>query len=340
MKIPPRNIDAFIKKPDPAVRAVLVYGPDQGLIQERAGALGRGIVADLNDPFNAATLTADQLRDDPARLGDEAFAISMMGGARLVRVMDAADALTPLLKAYLASPADGTLVVLTADALGSKSGLRRLFENAPNAAAIPCYLAEAGTLQTQIRQEIQKAGYAIESDAAAWLAQQLTGDHLMARSEIEKLVLYMANTPPGTRITLDDAQACCGQGGARSLDDLVFAAGGNQPDIAMRSFRQLIDEGTPLIVIQRSLQTHFRRLHYVHALLAAGDTLDGAMKQLNPQVFYKWVDSFRAQIHRWSPGALEDILTRLAQVEADCKKTGTPAETLTAQAILSLAARR
>lgn len=340
MKIPPRNLDAFIKKPDPAVRAVLVYGPDRGLMQERSALIGKSVVADLNDPFNVAVLSGDALLADPARLPDEAFALSMMGGNRLIRVEDAGDALSPLLKEYLAKPSPGSLVVLQGGELGTKSALRRLFENAPNAASIPCYLAEAGSVQSLIRQSVQEGGYAIDADAAGWLAQQLTGDTQMARAEINKLLIYMANTPQGTRITLEDAQACCGLGGARSLDDLVYAAGGGNPEMALRSFRQLVDEGIPVITIQRSLQYHFRRLHYVRSLMADGLPLEAAMGQLNPKIFFKWESPFREQVGRWSMGALEAILSRLAQLEADCKQTGTPDETLTAQAILSLSARR
>src|SRR5688500_6645970 len=144
MKIPPRNIEAFVKKPDPAVRAVLVYGPDHGLMQERAATIGRTVVADLNDPFNVAVLNGGILKDDPARLRDEAFAISMMGGNRLIRVEEAGDSLTTLLKDYLASPASGSMIVLQADDLGARSSLRKLFETAPNAGAIPCYAAEIG----------------------------------------------------------------------------------------------------------------------------------------------------------------------------------------------------
>jgi DNA polymerase-3 subunit delta len=340
MKIPPRALDAFVKKPDPAVRAVLIYGPDHGLMQERAALIGRTVVADLNDPFNVAVLSAGILKDDPARLRDEASAISMMGGNRLIRVEDAGDALTTLLKDYLSGPAEGCLIVLQADDLGARSSLRKLFETAPNAAAIPCYVADAGDVQTLIRQGIQQAGYAIDPDACAWLGQQLTGDRLMARGEIDKLTLYMADRPGGATVTLEDAQACCGQGGTRSLDDLVYAAGGGNPDLAMRAFRQLVDEGTPVITIHRTLQNHFRRLHYTLSLMAEGLPMGEAVKSLNPRIFFKWEESFRDQLNRWSMGSIDVTLSRLARLEADCKQTGAPVETLTAQAILSLSAKR
>ena len=40
MKIQPARAEAFIAKPDPTIRAVLFYGPDAGLVRERATEAG------------------------------------------------------------------------------------------------------------------------------------------------------------------------------------------------------------------------------------------------------------------------------------------------------------
>ena len=56
MKVSAGRVDGFIAQPDPAVRAVLIYGPDSGLIRERSLTLSRSIVEDLNDPFRVAEL--------------------------------------------------------------------------------------------------------------------------------------------------------------------------------------------------------------------------------------------------------------------------------------------
>jgi DNA polymerase-3 subunit delta len=89
MKLAFRQIEPFVKQPDVKARVILIYGPEPGLMKERSAIIGRTIVADLNDPFNAVTLSAEALIADPARLMDEAAAMSMMGGARLIRIEDA-----------------------------------------------------------------------------------------------------------------------------------------------------------------------------------------------------------------------------------------------------------
>ena len=68
MKISARQADGFVKQPDPKVRAVLVFGPDSGLVRERAETLAHGVVDDLSDPFRVAELDSSAVAKDPALL--------------------------------------------------------------------------------------------------------------------------------------------------------------------------------------------------------------------------------------------------------------------------------
>lgn len=66
------EIDRFLARPDPAIRAVLIHGKDRSGVGERAGILCRAITPDLNDPFNVTLLTDSDIDGDEARL-DEAL---------------------------------------------------------------------------------------------------------------------------------------------------------------------------------------------------------------------------------------------------------------------------
>lgn len=338
MKLKGRQIEAFVRAPDPAARVILVYGPDTGLVRERGALMGKTVVADLNDPFNAAVLSGDSLAADPARLADEANAMSMMGGNRLVRVENAGDSLTALVKDYLKTPSAHNLVILEAGELSTRSSLRLLCEKAANAAAVPCYVEDERDLAPLIRDMLRESGLSIDHGTAALFAARIAGDRARVRSEIEKLATYKgADKSP---VSAEDVDACCGDAGMQSLDALVFGTGGGKAEAALRAFRTLTQEGMPVIAVLRALQNHFRRLHYAAALTASGMPQEEAMKALSPPVFYKNESDFRAQMNRWSPPALQQALQKLAALEAQCKKTGMPDETLCAQALLSLSRGR
>ena len=75
MKITGARIEAFLRNPDPKSVAVLVFGPDRGLVRERGATIARAVVDDPADPFRVVELSGGSLKSDPARLGDEAAAV-------------------------------------------------------------------------------------------------------------------------------------------------------------------------------------------------------------------------------------------------------------------------
>src|SRR5260221_11398339 len=89
MKIEPRQAEAFLKKPDPRIRGVVIYGSDDGLVAERAVALAKTVCADLKDPFRVVDIPGDVLKGDPARLADEFSAMSLIGGRGVIPVRPA-----------------------------------------------------------------------------------------------------------------------------------------------------------------------------------------------------------------------------------------------------------
>lgn len=338
MKLSYREIEPFVQNPNRAARVVLVYGPDHGLMKERAAQIGKSVVADLNDPFNVIVLSSEIMLEDTARLSDEANAISMMGGDRLVRVEDASDKITPLIKDYLESASDTTLIVLEAGELSPRSTLRSLCEKAKNAAALPCYVEDERDLTRLIGDTVRGAGLQIDRDASSFLAANISGDRLKARGELEKLLTYKLDDQ--TPISLEDVRAVTAEAGALALDDLVYAVAGNAPDKALRTYGQLMNEGVNFVPVLRAMQNHFRRLHLARALMDEGHTAKEAMSKLSPPVFFKQEAAFTAQLQRWSPAKIAEILERIMALEAQCKTTGAPVETLCAQAILGISASR
>lgn len=338
MKLSYRDIEPFVKKPNPAARVILVYGPDSGLVGERCQIIGKTVVDDLNDPFNVAALSVDILAEDPARLGDEAGAISMMGGDRLIKINGGSDKLTTLLKSYLEDPSPSALVLVSAGDLGTRSSLRKLCESAKNAAAVPCYVEDERDLSRFIRETMQTANLRIDQDAVIWLAANISGDRGKVRSELEKLITYKGdeNSP----ISLADVQAACGAAGAQGFDDLVFSVAGRNSKAALKAYATLMEEGTAFIAILRSMQNHFRRLHQVKSAMQQGADMDMAMKKLSPPVFFKQAPAFRGQINTWSLPALHSVMAKITDLEAQCKQTGMPVEVLCSQAILAISKMR
>lgn len=334
MKLAPSRISAFLQRPDPEIRAVLVYGPDEGLVRERAGLLARTVCPDLQDPFRVAELTAATLAADPARLADEAAQLSLIGGRRVVRVRGTGDALAKLFGDFLASSAGEALVVAEAGELPARAALRRVFEEARHATAIACYPDTPRELAGLIRECLTDHRVTASRDALQFLTTQLGGDRLLTRSELEKLVIYAGE---GGRIELEDARLSVSDTAALELDDAVMAAAEGDAARVERVLGRVLQEGESPVTIIRALLRHLQRLHPLAARIARGAGVEEVLRAARPPVFFKQEDNFRRQLALWSEASLRPQLERLAKAELNMKTTGLPAETVCREAMLAVA---
>src|SRR5262249_25789833 len=137
------DVDAFVARPDPARRVVLVFGPDAGLVGERVRTLLAASVDDINDPFALARLDGEEPAAEPAGVAEEALTRPLFGGRRAVWVKAGSRNIAPAVEALLgdalfaASPT--CRVVIEAGDLRRNAPLRVVCERAKNAAALPCY---------------------------------------------------------------------------------------------------------------------------------------------------------------------------------------------------------
>ena len=178
---------------------------------------------------------------------------------------DATDTIAKTVEWFLDDPIGDALVVFAAGDLGPRSILRKIFEKADNAAALPCYADDARALDQVVRDTLKESGLSVEPDALAWLVDHLGGDRGLSRKELEKLALYKG-TDDGPVITMDDAMACIGDTAAFDMDDLVYAIGNGEQPTVQRVYGRMMAEGTNPISVLTAASRHLMRLHQVLGL--------------------------------------------------------------------------
>ncbi|HSA81032.1 MAG TPA: DNA polymerase III subunit delta [Geminicoccaceae bacterium] len=343
MKLGAQQVERFLRQP--SVPAVLVYGPDQGLVRERVERLVGVVLDDPKDPFRLTELSADALRGDPGRLLDEARALCLAGGRRVVRLRQASDQATAACRALLGLERLEALVVIDAGELGASSSLRRLIEGAPNAAALACYRDEGRDLGALVDRLLAEHDLEVEPEARGYLVEHLGADRGITRNEVAKLALYFddpaADRPARRRVTLEDAASVVGDSAALDLDDLVHAATSGEAAQVERCLDRLLGEGQAPVRLLRALALHLGRLHQLACRVEGGESIDQAIDRARPPIHFRRRPSFKAALRRWPAARAGMALSSLLDAEIGCKTTGWPAAALCRRAVLGvcLAAR-
>lgn len=337
MKLPYARIETFAKKPDSGVKAVLLYGPDAGLVAERGKQMLHATVDDLADPFRVVQFSFDDIKDDSARLCDEINAMSLMGGRRFIRIVDVASNIDQDLGNSILSSKSDTLVVFEAGDLAPTSSLRKFFESEANVVALPCYKDDMGTVRKVVEMRLREAGFMWDSDAVNYLARSFAGDRLVIISELEKLITYMGSEK---KITINCVKECVGDNVESSLDELCSAVAMRDLVQIEKNLQRILVEGVGAIAPIRSLLRYFFRMQIVRGNVANGMDEQQAIGSLRPPVFFKQMDSFKEHLRIWNAGAIDNMIMALNKLEAECKQTGSPAELILSRFLCITIARK
>jgi DNA polymerase-3 subunit delta len=324
--------DRFVARPPENLVAALFYGPDQGLVRERADRLAKSVCPDLRDPFRVSDLDESAILSDHALLADEAAALSMTGGRRVVRVRAAGNALAGLFESLFENEAGAALVVVEGGDLPKGASLREAFEEAKNAAAVACYPDSADSLAQLVRGALKAEGVAISDDALGEAVSLLGADRGMTRQQLEKLALYARGA---TRLEIADIRAIMGDEAEARAEEVCDAAGEGDWIRLDRALERLWAANTSPVGVVRVAIGHFQRLALVKS--GRGQDLETVMKR-RPAIHFSRASSFRAQAQRWSAHRLAETLDLLLETEALTKTTAVPAEAACARALFTVAA--
>jgi DNA polymerase-3 subunit delta len=335
------DVERFLKSPDKAFRAAVIYGRDRGGVRERADRLARAVTAHPDDPFDVALLTEDDV--DEGRLANELSAISMMGGRRLVRVRFSTEKIGPdrTVAEALAGHVEGrfnpdAFFLVEAGAIDRSSPLRKAAEKAAACATIPCYEDEPGDVARLVREALSADRVGLDAGALEMFVARMPRERGVARQEIERLALWLG-PGSGRTATAADLEAFLGVEPEASLADAASDAFGGKLGPAQAGLRRAAAEGEGGPAAVRAMGMHLARLRRILTLAQNGASLAEAAKASG--VFWKNEREVLRQARAWTLEHLLALHPEVLAADLACKTGGSPDHLLAERLALTIAGR-
>ena len=305
-----------------AIRAVLIYGPDAGQVDEFCDKAIEKLEIEKDNIFS---LDSGDLKEKQEALFAEACTPSMFGGNKLVIISNAGDSDSKLISELIEHPSLGATIVVTAGELRAGGGLRSSFEDGDKIAALPCYTDDARTLATLIQKDLFASGITqITPDAMAYMTSHLGGDRGITRSFLRKISLYVDDKK---MVELDDVEKCLPDTGAADTDEFLFSLTAGHIHQTMTALDRLFYDNAESNMLVRMLDMHFKRL------------LSAVVDGQKPRLFWKVEDKFNQAMKIWPEKEIVAVLIRLNELEKQLRTKGMPAEVLMRDFALKLSVR-
>lgn len=335
-EIKSHEFEGFIQKSARLYRVFLIYGPDRGLVSERAGVLAKSTGIALDDPFALVRLDASSLQNDPGRLLDEANTIGLFGGGKLIWVKGTGsekplgDSLALLAEA---APSDTTVIIEAGD-IKKGASLRKIAEQSRNIAAIPCYPDDARALNALIDRELGGEGLRITPAAREMLVEMIGGDRLASRNELQKLVLYGRGQQT---IDEDDVTAIIGDASAISTDEAIDAVLTGNRNGFFHAMRKITASKTPVFLVLQGCLRQFQMLDQMRAEMDGNRTpLAQVMQTMGRGIHFRRKPAVEQALKSWDGPSISREMNRLNNAILQTRQRPGLEESIALHTLLSL----
>jgi DNA polymerase-3 subunit delta len=331
MKASKASIGRVVDQPAPQVRFYLFHGPDEA----QSRALGERLLQALS--ATRFVVNAGAIKSDPAALADEAGAMSLFGGKRLIWIEPAGDEIAAGVEALLEAAAAESPVVAIAGSLRKTSALLKLAEGSDQAVAFAAYAPEGAEAERMVIEVGRRFGLKIAPPLAALVAESCGNDQAIVSQELQKLALYVDASPQSPKELDREAVAAVGaeltEGNLPGLADLALA--GELAELADELARlPHAAEGIPIV---RALQRRLLMLAPARARIERGDRSDAVMASFGKSLFWKDKGLIEKLLRLWDAKGLATVAERAGRLERELMFSPAPDQEALGEELLSIA---
>lgn len=310
-------------------------GPDEA----GASAAANELVAMLPDPGERIEMSGAELRGDPARLGDEARSSSLFGDLRHIWVRatgeDTLGALETLLATADAGAGAACPVIVVATGASDKSRTAKLLEKRKDAVVAMFYAPDLAAVTQSVRAMADAAGVQMGGELAERIARAANLDVRLAKSEVEKLALFLDASPQAPRradaAALDAIGAPCEDDGFAPLIDAVLGGDTARLGPELRRMREMsLNPVGTLLALER-------RTALLAKIAARGSGRSPNKDELTRLgVFWRDQQAVMQQAAIWRGPLLGRLADRLVDLHRRLFADNQAAETLLAQGLAGI----
>jgi DNA polymerase-3 subunit delta len=333
------NQGSFAQNLERAVRTCRVFyfcGPDEAGAHDAAQA----VIVRLPEGSERVDLAGSELKRDPVKLSDEARSTSLFGGTRYIFVRTVGDEACEAIEVLLDSPEEPCPVLIVATSATDKSRVAKLLLERSDALVAMFHAPELSSVTGSVRSMADAAGVRIDAAMAERIARGCALDTRMARSEIDKLALYLDATPQAPK-SADAAalDAITASNDDESFGGIVTTVLGGDAARVPGELARMRELGMSPVGLLLAFERRVAQLGQLAALLGRRSDIGAFVqsKKGSPLVFFRDTAEITNQLRRWRGKRLERLIDRLIALHRDLLANSQHADLLLAQGLTEIA---
>lgn len=309
MKVTQKNFAASAARAARDCRVFYFCGPDESGASDAAAR-----IAGMFGEAERVDLGGAELKRDPVRLADEARSVSLFGDRRVIHVRGTGDDAYDAVETLLQSPVDGWPVLIVASSATDKSRIAKLLENRADALVGMFHPPDLKSVASAIRTSADAMGVRLNDELSERIARSTGLDTRMARSELDKIALYLDASPQAPRTAspadLDEICAVSEDDGMMPLVNAVLSGEARRIPAELSRMRE---QGINPVGLVLALERRAGQLVQLAGRLGDRGDVNAFMQAESDarRVFFRDRADLTQQLKRWRGPRLVRLCERL-----------------------------
>lgn len=335
MKGKKQDIDTILKKGQTEVKCILLYGPNTFVIKELYSQLCESLF-DENDVFTASEFIIKDIIKNSDNFFTEIGSLSFNGGRKYIRVnMENSESAEPI-KKFLEGDFPGITLLVRAANLSPRSSIRKTLEKSKDSLIVAFYEDDIASIKNFIKRQVKSREFIINDLGIDALISICGLERSNLADALERVMLFYEfsedkklNENNIKEILFDTSQS--------QLSELCVNVCLGNTLLAKKNLAKLFLQGITPPQFISTLILHFQKLHIVSLSLMSGLSLNEAIKNLRPPIFFKEMNTFKAQTQRWNIYKTERALEILTESDFLTKTTPGMGKSIIGDIVIRLA---
>jgi len=251
---------------------------------------------------------------------------------KIIIISRVTDKISKYINDIISRNTEGVRIIFKAGLLDRKSKLRTKFEKDKNLIIIPFYLDDSNTLGKLANNFFREKKISISQETINLLVERCKGDRENLKSELLKIDLYSKNKK---NITSQEIKQLTNLAENYSHSELADCCLSKNIKKVVRILNENNYSTEDSVAILRIMLSKTKRLLKLRESMSDKDSIDIAISNYKPPIFWKDKEIVKQQINQWSLKSTNELIFKLNEIEFLVKKQTTNSINILSDFILS-----
>ena len=290
----------------------LFYGKNEGLKNQHIKQL-----LEKNNKSNVIKYDEKEILENENIFFESILSNSLFENEKSIVINRSTDKIYEIVINLIERNIDGITIIINANVLEKKSKLRKLFEKEKKLACIPTYPDTNEILSNLALAFFKKIKVSISQQNINLIVDKCSGDRLNLENELEKIKIYSTKKKS---ISSEEISKLINLSENHTFYELIDNCLAKNTNKTINILNENNFSNEDCIIILRTFLLKAKKILYLSIEYDKNKDINQTINSAKPPIFWKEKDIVKAQLNKWKPEKIRELIYLINDIELQIKK--------------------